>query len=172
MRSIRKCWANLIGNRRGATAVEFAIVGAPFVALLLAILESGFVFFAQMELQTATSEASRMIMTGQAQLQGMSSAQFKNLVCANASVLFNCDNIYVNVQVASSFSTMAQYNPVTNGQFNNTMNYATGGPDDIVVVQAFYAWPIIIGPLGFNLSNMNGNQRLLVGTAVFRNEPY
>jgi Flp pilus assembly protein TadG len=170
--SIRKCWAELARSRRGTTAIEFAIVGAPFVALMVAILESGLVFFAQMELQTATTQAARLIMTGQAQLQGLSPAQFKSAVCANAAVLFDCNDIYVNVQVASSFSSMTQLNPLVNGQFNNTMNYSMGGPDDIVVVQVFYPWPIIIGPLGFNLSNMNGNQRLLVGTSVFRNEPY
>jgi Flp pilus assembly protein TadG len=172
MPSIRTYWAELAKSRRGTAAIEFAIVGAPFIALLIGIFESALVFFAQMELQSATTQASRLIMTGQAQLQGLSSAQFKSAVCANVPALFDCSQIYVNVQVASSFSTMTQYNPLVNGQFNSTMNYSTGGPDDIVVVQVFYPWPIILGPLGFNLSNMSGNQRLLVGTSVFRNEPY
>ncbi|HEY5084720.1 MAG TPA: hypothetical protein VII48_09370, partial [Rhizomicrobium sp.] len=59
------------------------------------------------------------------------------------------------------------------GAFNSSlMNFNTGGPGDVILLQVFYQWPIVLGPLGFNLSNMSGNNRLLVGTAVFRNEPY
>ena len=52
------------------------------------------------------------------------------------------------------------------------MKYTPGGPGDIVVVTLYYAWPIIVSLLDANLSNLNGNNRLLVATAVFRNEPY
>jgi hypothetical protein len=52
------------------------------------------------------------------------------------------------------------------------MNYSAGNPGDIVLVQVFYQWPIYLGPLNFTLANLGANTRLLVGTAVFRNEPY
>jgi Flp pilus assembly protein TadG len=160
-------------DRRGATAVEFALVAAPCLALLIAVLETILVIFAQQALQTATTDAARLIMTGQAQTQGMSASQFQQAVCTQASALFSCSGIYVNVQRFSSFSSITTTNPIVNGTFNSgSMNFSTGGPGDIELVQVFYQWPIILGPLGFNLSNMNGNYRLLVGTAVFRNEPY
>ncbi len=163
----------LIRNRTGATAVEFALVATPFIALLIAILETILVFFAQQELQTATSQAARLIMTGQAQTQNMTATQFQQTVCTNAVALFTCSGIYVNVQKFSSFSGVSQLNPLQNGTFNNaTMNFSPGSPGDIVLVQVFYQWPVDLGPLGFTLANMNGNMRLLVGTAVFRNEPY
>lgn len=41
-----------------------------------------------------------------------------------------------------------------------------------MVVQVMYQWPIVLGPLGFNLSNLSNGNRLLVSTAVFKNEPY
>lgn len=161
------------GDRRGATAVEFALVSIPFMALLFAILETCLVFFAQEVLQTATTEASRLIMTGQAQTNNMTASQYQQAVCGYAAAIFTCSGIYVNVQTFSSFSSMTQLNPLQNGNFNSsTMNFSAGQPGDIVLVQVFYQWPVFLGPLGFNLSNMNGNQRLLVGTAVFRNEPY
>ena len=31
---------------------------------------------------------------------------------------------------------------------------------------------VVLGPLGFNLSNLGNGNRLLVSTAVFKNEPY
>ncbi|MGH6827310.1 MAG: TadE/TadG family type IV pilus assembly protein, partial [Rhizomicrobium sp.] len=112
-------------------------------------------------------------MTGQAQDQNLSASQFQQNVCANAAALFSCSGLYVNVQTFGSFSGMTQMSPLRAGQFNaGSMNYNMGGPGDIVLLQVFYQWPVVLGPLGFNLSNMSGNNRLLVGTAVFRNEPY
>jgi Flp pilus assembly protein TadG len=111
-------------------------------------------------------------MTGQAQAQNLTAAQFKQTLCAQASALFNCANINVNVQTFTSFSNVAMLNPVQNGQLNAaTMNYNPGAPGDIVVVQAFYLWPVFAAPLSFNLANVNGVDHLLVATAVFRNEP-
>jgi Flp pilus assembly protein TadG len=166
-------WFNsFLKNRRGATALEFGLVAAPFIAILIAILEAALVFFAQEVLQTATTEASRLILTGQAQTNNLTQAQFQQDVCNDAAVLFTCSGIYVNVQTFSSFSAMSQMNPLQNGVFNSgSMNYSMGTAGDIMLVQVFYDWPVILGPLNFTLAN-NGNNRLLVGTAVFRNEPY
>ena len=158
---------------RGTTAVEFAIVAAPFIALLMAILQIGVVFIAQQVLQTATNQASRLIMTGQAQNGNMTAAQFQQTICTDATSLFNCSGIFVNVQTFSSFSGVAMTNPVKNGTFSNAnLQYTPGGSGDIVVAQVFYQWPVYLGPLGFNISNLNNNKLLLVGTAAFRNEPY
>src|ERR1700727_1263620 len=144
-----------------ATAVEFALVAAPFCALLIAIL------------QTASTEAARLVMTGQAQTQNLTPTQFQQDVCGFASALFTCSSLYVNVQTFTSFSGMTQMSSLQSGTFNSSlMNYNTGGPGDVILLQVFYQWPIVLGPLGFNLSNMSGNNLLLVGTAVFRNDPY
>jgi Flp pilus assembly protein TadG len=156
----------------GAAALEFAFVSIPFLAILVAILETALVFFAQQALQTATTDSARLIMTGQAQTGGMTASQFQAAVCAKASALFNCAQLYVNVQKFTSFYSVSQPTPLSNGAFVNNMNYNIGAAGDIVLVQTFYQWPVFLAPLGFNLSNMNGNNRLLVGTAVFRNEPY
>src|SRR5471032_2864150 len=70
-----------VRRENGATAVEFALVATPFIALLIAILETALVFFAQQVLQTATTQTSRLIMTGQAQTQNLTAAQFQQAVC-------------------------------------------------------------------------------------------
>ncbi len=158
---------------RGATAVEFGLIAAPFIALLIAILQVGVVLVAQQVLQTATNKAARLIMTGQVQGQNMTSSQFQQQLCTDATSLFNCAGIYVNVQTFSSFSSVTLAYPVKNGKFNGSaMQWNPGGPGDIVVAQAFYQWPIVLAPLGFNVANLGGNQLLLVSTAAFRNEPY
>jgi Flp pilus assembly protein TadG len=157
----------------GATAVEFAILAPPFIAILVAILQIAVVLIAQQVLQTATEQSARLIMTGQAQTGGMSAGQFQQQVCNQATALFNCSGLYVNVQTFSTFSSVSTTNPVSNGQMNtNLLQYSPGGNGDIVVVQTYYQWPLVLGPLGFNLGNMNGNALLLVGSAAFRNEPF
>jgi Flp pilus assembly protein TadG len=165
--------ARFMRATKAASAVEFSLVAAPFCAILIAVLQTALVFLAQQVLQTATSEAARLVMTGQAQNQNLTATQFQTQVCNLASALFSCAGLYVNVQTFDSFSGMTQMSPLQNGQFSSTgMNYSMGGPGDIVLLQVFYQWPVVLGPLNFNLTNMSGNNRLLVGTAVFRNEPY
>lgn len=155
----------------GVAAIEFAFIAAPFLALTIAILETGLVFFAQQDLQAATSRAARLIMTGQAQAESMTMNQFVEQVCTDAA-LFSCGSLYVNAQRFSTFSSVTMTNPVTKGNFSNSdFVFETGGPGDIIVVQVFYLWPVIGGPLSFSLSNVDGGYHLLVGTAAFRNEP-
>ena len=62
---------------------------------------------------------------------------------------------------------------MTKGQLNTTsLPFSMGGPNDVVVVQLYYLWPIYVSLLDANLSNQSGSNRLLVATAVFQNEPY
>jgi Flp pilus assembly protein TadG len=158
----------------GAAAVEFALVAAPFLALTFAILETAMVFFAGQTLEAAAADAARLIMTGQAQTAGYTSADFKKAVCDRIYGLFDCSNgVTVNVQSYSSFASVPTTQPIVNGQLNTeNMGYNPGGPGDIVVVSLYYQWPIYVSMLGNSLSNLNGGNRLLAATSVFRVEPY
>src|ERR1700687_1379750 len=71
----------LLRREDGAAAVEFALVAAPFLALLFAIMETALVFFAGQYLETVVTDTSRLIMTGQAQTQGLTQSQFLTQVC-------------------------------------------------------------------------------------------
>ena len=164
-------FSKLTRCRRGNAAVEFALIAPMFFGLLFAVLETVLVFFAQQYLQSATTNAARLIMTGQA--QGMTGAQFQQAVCNDAPALFTCGQIFVNSQKFSKFASVTMLNPLSGGNFNQaSLKFSTGAPGDIMLVQVFYQWPVYLAPMGFDLSNMNGNKRLLIGTAVFRNEPF
>lgn len=168
--------------QKGATALEFALVAAPFLGLLVALLDTALVFFAQRVLDEVTEEASRYILTGQAQQSNLTQAQFANYVCTSTntatlvSALFNCNNLMVNVESYSTFASASTSAPTltfnANGTVSNTWTYAPGNPGSIVVMQVMYQWPVVLGPLGFNLSNLTNGNRLLVSTAVFKTEPY
>ena len=123
-------------------------------------------------------------MTGQAQTgispttgtQGFTKADFKTAACANLSSLFDCSQLYVSVNTYSSFGSASTTTPLNTTTQKmtvdiNNLPYSAGSPGSIVVVQLYYKWPIIVSLLNGNLANIDGN-RLLVATAVFRNEPY
>ncbi len=165
---------SLIRRQDGAAAVEFGLVAAPFLALLFAIIETAVVFFAGQALETAAGNSARLILTGQAQTQGLDAAGFKNAVCGKIYGLFDCANgVYVDVRKFTNFASVTMPSPVdAQGNFQNNFSYQPGGPGDIVVVRLFYQYPVYVSLLGFNLTNMNGGKRLLAATAAFRNEPY
>jgi Flp pilus assembly protein TadG len=163
-----------VRQQDGAAAVEFALVAAPFLALTFAILETAFVFFAQQTMEATASDASRLVMTGQAQTANYTQADFKTAVCARVYGLFDCaTGMTVDVKTYSNFAAVDNTAPVTNGTFDSTKaDYTPGGPGCIVRVTLYYQWPIYVSMWNTGLANLNGNKRLLVATAVFRNEPY
>ena len=158
----------------GAAAVEFAIVAAPFLALMFAIMETALVFFASQTLETAVADSARLIMTGQAQSQNFTAAQFKTAVCDRVKGLFDCaGGLQIDVKTYSAFGSVDNSKPVdANGNLRTDFGYQPGGPGEIVVVRLMYQFPVYASLLGFNLSDMSGGKRLVMATAAFRNEPY
>jgi Flp pilus assembly protein TadG len=173
MPSLRNVLQRFRRNRAGSAAVEFALVAPVFFALLFAIIETGIIFFAGQVLETITQDSARMILTGQAQTAAYTQAQFQTYVCSQIPALFTCSNLSIDVESYSSFSSVTINSQIDNNKnFINNMQYSPGGPGDIVVVRLFYPWPQIVTGLGYNVTNLSGNKRLLVATAAFRNEPY
>ena len=159
-------------NRRGSAAVEFALVAPVFFALLFAIIETAIMFFASQVLETITQNSARMIFTGQAQTAAYTRPSSKAYVCSQIPALFTCNNVYVDVESYPAFSSVVINSQIDASDFINNMQYSPGGPGDIVVVRLFYQWPLFVTGLGYNISNLSGNKRLLAATAAFRNEPY
>src|SRR3569832_217363 len=162
-------------NRRGSAMVEFAMVAPIFIALLFAILETALMFLASQVLETANDQSARKIQTGQAQAANYPDAgtYLQQVVCGNIPALFNCNQIYVDVKSYSSFQSVAISSQIVGGNFDTSnLTYNPGNSCDVVVARLFYKWPLFVTGLCFIISILNGNQRLLVATAAFRNEPY
>jgi Flp pilus assembly protein TadG len=167
-----------VRRQDGAAAVEFALIALPFLALIFAILETALVFFANQTLEAAATDAARLVMTGQAQSAGYNQATFKDqVVCKLLKTgvsLFDCANgVQVDLKTYTSFGSISDTPPVSNGQLDTSgMGYAPGAAGEIVVLRLYYEWPIYVSLLGNNLSTLTNGKRLLVATAVFRNEPF
>lgn len=163
-------------DRRGATIIEFAIVAAPFVALIMAVLQTSLVFFSQQALETSAERTARQLMTGQAQTSGTSQASFKTTACNNLPGFMKCANLMIDVQNADNFSSVDTSMPTltydSSGNVTNSWKFSPGGAGSIVIMRTMYQLPVVSGPLGFDLSNMGSNKRLLIATSVFKTEPY
>ncbi|MEW6597936.1 MAG: TadE/TadG family type IV pilus assembly protein [Pseudomonadota bacterium] len=163
-------------DQRGATALEFALIATPFIFMLMCVFDLGFIYLAQVSLDSATAQTARTIRTGQLQKAGgATAATFASSICSNMSWAgTNCSsNLSVNVQVFTSFSSASSPNPVTNGQFSNAnLTFNTGNAGDIVLVTAYYQWTPLTPFLNQGLHLLNNGATLLTSSAAFRNEPY
>jgi len=172
--AIRRLSRRFRRNRSGSSAVEFALVAPMFIALLFAMLETALVFFAGQMLEIGTQDTARLLFTNQAQ-GTLNAQQFRDNLCARVSVLMTCANLYVDVKTFTSFTAITDADlasPIDGGgNFVNNFTYPTPQPGDTVVVRAFYQWPIFVTRMGYDLSNMSGNKKLLTATAAFQVEP-
>jgi Flp pilus assembly protein TadG len=164
-----------LADQNGATAVEFGLVAAPFIALLVAIIQSFVIIFAQQLLQTVVTQSSRLILTNQVQAANMTQTQFAQQVCNQVAILFSCSGLMIDVETYTSFSAADTSMPAltfnSQGQVTNTWQYSPGSPGQIVIVKVMYLWPVFGGPLGLNLANQSNGNRLIMATSAFQNEP-
>jgi len=162
-------------DRDGATAVEFAIVAAPFFLLTTAVLEAALFFFAQTIIEDGLLTAARDIRTGQFQNASMTESDLKDVICDRASVVANCTKIEVEVRTFGSFGA-ANFDIPLDGDGNldsDALDFDVGGPSEVVMVRVFYPYQLYF-PNFFSggLANLPGNKRLIASATAFRTEPY
>ncbi len=160
--------------RRGATAVEFAMIATPFLALVFAIFELGMMFLVQTTLESSAQVEARTLRTGQFQSAGGSAQSYKDAICANLGWLAtDCEaNLYVDVRTFSTFGQAQAAWPVTNGVIDpSKLTFQTTSACSIVLARAFYDWTLLAPDLS-GIAHMNGNKVLLSAAAAFRNEPF
>lgn len=171
---LSKRWARFTQDRRGATAVEFAMIAAPFFFLTFGLLEVCLIFIMSTIMEHAVSEAARPLRTGEAQEAGMTEAQFRQAVCDQLFGVLDCDSkLYIDVRTVSDFASSSLGSPLDgDGEVVDDFVYQPGGANDVVAVRVFYEWDLITPLISQPLRNMGGNRHLLQANAVFRNEPF
>ncbi len=104
-----RCMPDLIRDEKGATTVEFALVGALFLtALLFTMIVAEVLYFGQ-KLDFATEQASRKILIGSPQKQQESDpaypatlARFTQELCGYLPAAMSCSDIIVNLYKVSA----------------------------------------------------------------------
>jgi Flp pilus assembly protein TadG len=174
LKGVKRRGIRLWRSERCASLVEFAFIMVPFFMLIFGIFEVGFVFWGIYDLENATEDAARQIRTGQVYAGGVDVDGFKSRLCNRVTVLGNCTTkIRIDVQSYDSFSQLSSPTPLDgDGNLQNNFTYSPGGPGQVVLVSAFYEWPLINAMTGVSLSNMANGNRLLRASVAFRNEPF
>ena len=155
--------------RRGAVAVEYALLSIPFLTILFAIIETGYIFFAAILIEGATAEAARQIRTGAVQESGAPLTQFRGILCNNLFGIVPCGDLVIDVRNFTRF-TDANPPPIAGNAAGAT--FAPGAAGDVVVVRVAYEWYFITPFIDEALSKADGGTRSIVSSAAFRNEPF
>ena len=107
------------------------------------MLQLGIVFFANYMLESATTQGSRLIRTGQVQTKGFDAEKFKAEICKELTSPVNCAGLKVDVRSYPSFSGAAAglTAPLgADGEFKDKYSYDPGKPGDVVVVRVSTLW--------------------------------
>ena len=165
-------------NEDGVTAIEFGIIAAPFLFLIVALLETALVHMTSLDLENAVKDASRQIRTGQAQVAALTATQFKDVICDKTVLISDCkttDLLVVDVRSYDDFDTIS-VDPSElyddEGNFIGGENHNMGSGLKVVVVRVFYKMKLLAQIPAVGLANAGPNHRMLNAIAVFRNEPF
>ncbi len=182
--------AALAADRRGASAVEFALVAPTLVLLLLGILEFSLLMAAEVTLSNAVAEVARFGITGQTGTDKTREELIREQVEQAAEGLFDSSLLEFETLVYPDFSSVGRPEPFNdengngmrdpgesyedlngNGQWDADMGVpGAGGPDDIVLYRVRYPWRLMI-PVFRPFFPPDGEVEIEASLAV-RNEPF
>ncbi|ARM92573.1 Flp pilus assembly Tad-like protein (plasmid) [Rhizobium sp. CIAT894] len=164
----------LVGDHKGAAAIEFAILALPLFIILFGIIEVSLMFFVNSALDASVHKISRMIRTGEVASSKITLAGFKAKICDDMLLTFDCSSgLVVKVNVLSDMSSAASTDPIDNsGKLTVTETYDIGKGSDYILVQAFLPWTAVANFLSLSNAKLSDGRYLLGSAALFRNEPF
>jgi len=159
----------LRADRRAATAVEFALVCAPFTIFILAIMAAGLQYYLQQALDYATQEAVRQVELGHVPAS-YTEADFVNKVLCPVFGQFQvCANLFVDLRPVTDYKQLA--NPGVPDAPDSTATtgfvFCSGSPGQLMYAHIVYLAPSIGGTL---LGNAVAGSNAIVANAAFANE--
>jgi Flp pilus assembly pilin Flp len=176
-RRLRRRQRDLLADQNGVTAIEFGLLGLPFFAIIAAIVQTSVIFLASQVLESAVQDVSREIRTGAVQQTAMTIDQFRTRVCDKLFGLFPDCDLHIRVVSNTRFQSLSVVVPVDPDclapcPWSEPQVFTPGGGGDVVLVQAFFRYPVVI-PLGIvGMANLGDGRRLLGSATVFKNEPF
>jgi Flp pilus assembly protein TadG len=175
--------ARLSADSSAIAAIEFAIVVPVFLILVVETMQLGYYFYASAALSRATTAAAREILTGSVTNQGLTAAQFRTqILCPLLPGSMSCANIVTNVQTVPEATSPGGFyafvNAAKNGLTQPAMDnartsYCPGAPGSYVVVQVYFAMPVMSPIWVAMATSWNGGLvHFVSAVAAFKNEPF
>ena len=185
---------NIFSDEQGTTAIEFAILGVPFLALLFGIVELAMIFFISSTTQHALESSAREIRTGELLEAGEGLTKLRDNICLEMTNVGDCDNLRIDVittntgkftdlslpvsptptvctgtaqEISDCEDAAAAAAPVMPAD-----NWACTSGGDVVMIRIQYVHPLSVPSALTKLSNSTGNTRIISHTTAFKNEPF
>ncbi|MDB5594460.1 MAG: hypothetical protein JWM36_1421 [Hyphomicrobiales bacterium] len=163
-------------DTRGAAALEFAIVGLPFFAVVFVVLEVAVDFQIYAELDTSLQKAAADIRSGTVQMQSMTAEQFKSQILCPRLPGLSCSSILLTAATISNpdlpwYGNADQWNAWEVVAINpGWLPWCPGGSGDVVLLQMGYPVPLA-SMIWAGTLKANGS-RYYVSTVALRNDPF
>ncbi|MGX5799903.1 TadE/TadG family type IV pilus assembly protein [Bradyrhizobium sp. Arg314] len=169
-------------DRRGSTAMEFAMLAVPFALLVFAILESCISFAGQEVMANITDDVARQLRTGQLQKSNVTEASIKQLICTRLEIIVakDCPGLLVDLREYSSFADAATAGYRINGDqivltqsgSDKTFTISPGLAESINMLRVFYKWPVMTDLLAKQMQNFTDGTTLHFASVTWQNEPF
>jgi Flp pilus assembly protein TadG len=180
---------SLTRNEDGTTAVEFALIGGPFIMMLLGIMAICIYFFTILEVENAVWQGSRDLRVGNYQqnlgiyninpanpnYNNLMKTAFKNQICSYMrGVLDRQNKMRIIVQTYAGFGSIVQPSCTqANGELVADSSINAGGANSIVLITGCMSWKMVEdSPWFWRFGNMPDGSHLIQTSYVFRTEPY
>jgi hypothetical protein len=175
----------LLSDERGSTAIEFGMIGLPFLLFMLAILGYGLYFLNTTYLQYGADTAARQIRTGQFNTGGAKGAmtvkEFREAVCKASKPVIDCSKLSVLVQHGTNWSGLQPQScsdgkgglAGSTGSENEQLSKYAGTSSEVVLVTLCYKWDLAKSFSFLKLDGGTGNGAAIIQAATaFKSEPY
>jgi len=169
----------LLKNNKGVTAVEFALVGPVFLAMLLSAVELGLLLTKVALLDNAANSISRSVYTGAVTDGSVMKEDLEETVCDTIKFLdAGCaDNLAIELTTISDFTAIPDTEAVcidSDDPIMPVVSFNPGADNDIVYMRICLTTNVYVPGigLGLNFSKTETGKLQLVSTLAFSNEPF
>jgi Flp pilus assembly protein TadG len=179
---LRRRFSPMLRDDSGSAALEFAMVGMPFLLFVLGIMGLGLYFLNNHWLQYGAESAARKIRTGEAENGRMTVGQFRDLVCDEVKIVIDCSKLSVIVQHGANWSSVSPQACVgtnnamssSNGSTGDQLTSLSGTASEVVLVTLCYKWDLANSFAFLKLgSGASGSgPAVLQAATAFKSEPY
>jgi Flp pilus assembly protein TadG len=174
-----KSGASRFSMTRGQGTVEFAMVAIVFFMMLFAIMDYGWIMFAQMNVQQAVDDAGRYASTGQESSAGGRMQSIINVIQTEMKVPLSSWNLSICSVPAGSTTSSCYSSNNTSPTQGSSGNGDAGGPESTVTISLTANLKMLV-PLNFvgPLFGHNAGMKIFpsgytfTSSSTFRNESF
>lgn len=167
----------LVRDRRGGTAIEFALLAMPFAVLVFAIVESCVSFAGQQLMSHAADDVARQVRTGQLRPGNLTETSLRAMICDRLEIIVaqGCPGLEVDLREFPTFAAAAAVRiKLTEDRDLDTSDFdvAPGPSMSKNMLRVFYKWPVITDFVSKLISNLKDGKTLHFATVTWQNERF